>query len=139
MEKYKLFCNYCVLIVSCSQKNTMENNFNLLPNSPCQLCNSVGGELILSNSLYRIVHVLDPDYLGYIRLIINQHIKEMTDLSLSDRHEVFSALMSIERVLRDELNPDKINIATLGNMTPHVHWHIIPRYVNDKHFPNPIW
>lgn len=108
-------------------------------NSSCQLCNTLGGELITSNKLYRIVYISDTDYPGYIRLIVNEHIKEMTDLPATDCHKIFSAILLIEQVLRSELNPDKINIASFGNMTPHVHWHIIPRYINDKHFPNPIW
>ncbi|HXD50505.1 MAG TPA: HIT domain-containing protein, partial [Burkholderiales bacterium] len=33
----------------------------------------------------------------------------------------------------------KINLAAFGNMTPHLHWHVIPRNADDAHFPNPIW
>ncbi len=33
------------------------------------------------------------------------------------------------------LNPDKINIAALGNMVPHLHIHIIPRFINDPWWP----
>jgi diadenosine tetraphosphate (Ap4A) HIT family hydrolase len=25
------------------------------------------------------------------------------------------------------------------NMTPHLHWHVIPRYPDDAHFPSPVW
>ncbi len=53
--------------------------------------------------------------------------------------ELIKKIVQTEKVLRDLLNPDKINIASLGNMTPHLHWHIIPRYRNDSHFPNSIW
>ena len=53
--------------------------------------------------------------------------------------ELIKKIVHTEKVLRDLLNPDKINIASLGNMTPHLHWHIIPRYRNDSHFPNSIW
>jgi diadenosine tetraphosphate (Ap4A) HIT family hydrolase len=45
----------------------------------------------------------------------------------------------VEAALRPSLNPDKINLASLGNMTPHLHWHVIPRYANDATFPKPIW
>ena len=53
--------------------------------------------------------------------------------------ELIKKIAQTEKALRDLLNPDKINIASLGNMTPHLHWHIIPRYRNDSHFPNSIW
>jgi diadenosine tetraphosphate (Ap4A) HIT family hydrolase len=32
-----------------------------------------------------------------------------------------------------------MNLASLGNMTPHVHWHVIPRFEDDRHYPGPIW
>jgi diadenosine tetraphosphate (Ap4A) HIT family hydrolase len=32
-----------------------------------------------------------------------------------------------------------VNLASLGNITPHLHWHVIPRFADDPHFPNPIW
>jgi diadenosine tetraphosphate (Ap4A) HIT family hydrolase len=42
-------------------------------------------------------------------------------------------------VLRDALAPTKINLAALGNMVPHLHWHVIARFDWDSHFPQPIW
>lgn len=49
------------------------------------------------------------------------------------------AVYETESVLRDLMQPDKINLACLGNVVPHVHWHVIPRWKNDSHFPDPIW
>jgi diadenosine tetraphosphate (Ap4A) HIT family hydrolase len=45
----------------------------------------------------------------------------------------------VERVLREVLKPEKINLASLGNKTPHIHWHVIPRFETDIHFPETIW
>ncbi len=105
----------------------------------CILCKTDGEEILFTNNLFRIIHVNDSHYPGFIRLILNQHIAEMTDLEGKDAHQILSALLAIEKCMRDILNPDKINLASLGNMMPHLHWHIIPRYKNDRHFPNPIW
>ncbi len=105
----------------------------------CQLCTEVGGKQIYRNDLFRVVLVNDVSYPGFIRLIVNQHVKEMSDLSIEDSYSVFAALFKIETVIKKLYKPDKINLASLGNVVPHVHWHIIPRYNNDKHFPNPIW
>jgi diadenosine tetraphosphate (Ap4A) HIT family hydrolase len=41
--------------------------------------------------------------------------------------------------LRNLLNPAKINLASFGNQTPHLHWHVIPRFQDDRHFPQPVW
>ncbi len=50
-----------------------------------------------------------------------------------------NAVFAIEATLRELLHPDKINLASLGNVAPHLHWHVIPRYRDDRHFPAPIW
>ena len=105
----------------------------------CVLCNSNAENVIYNSVLFRIVLVTDEYYPGYLRLILNQHVKEITDLSIEDARVVFDALYKIESIVRQIYQPDKMNLASLGNVVPHLHWHIIPRYKNDRHFPNPIW
>lgn len=105
----------------------------------CVLCHEDGGQILFKNALYRIILVNDANYPGYLRIILNSHVKELTDLSDQDSIKVYEALLICERVVRDTMLADKINIASLGNVVPHLHWHIIPRYTNDLHFPNPIW
>ena len=48
-------------------------------------------------------------------------------------------VLATERALRQVVQPDKINLASLGNLVPHLHWHVIPRWKDDSHFPAPIW
>lgn len=105
----------------------------------CVLCNEDGGELIVQNKLFRIVYVSDKNYPGFVRLILNEHIVEQSDLNENNSIAVFKAIVAIEKTIRRIYSPDKINLASLGNVVPHLHWHIIPRYKNDTNFPNPIW
>jgi len=108
----------------------------------CELCNGDGGELIWRNDILRVVRVPGNEgdmYPGFCRVIWNMHIKEMSDLSASERNTLMEVVFTIEQVLRDTLKPEKINLASLGNMTPHVHWHVIPRYLDDVTYPKPIW
>lgn len=105
----------------------------------CVLCHEDGGLVLFKNSLYRIILVNDANYPGYLRIILNSHVKELTDLTYQDSVKVYETLLICERVVRDTMLADKINVASLGNVVPHLHWHIIPRYTNDLHFPNPIW
>ena len=105
----------------------------------CVFCHSVGGELLWQNDLCRIVLVDDPNYVGFCRVILNKHVKEMTDLSEAERLNIMQITFAVEQVLRDVLQPTKINLASLGNKTPHIHWHVIPRFENDVHFPETIW
>jgi diadenosine tetraphosphate (Ap4A) HIT family hydrolase len=52
---------------------------------------------------------------------------------------LMDVLWQVELVVRDVMQPDKINLASFGNMVPHLHWHVIPRYTDDVHFPQPVW
>lgn len=86
-----------------------------------------------------MVLVDDPHYPGFCRVILNRHIAEMTDLNENERQRLMKIVFVVEAAVREALRPDKINLASLGNMTPHLHWHVIPRFADDRHFPNPIW
>ena len=87
----------------------------------------------------RVILVEDADYPGFCRVIWNDHIKEMTDLPVQMRAELMNTVFAVESAVREVMQPEKINLASLGNMTPHLHWHVIPRHIDDKNFPNPIW
>ncbi|MFT3848408.1 MAG: HIT family protein [Propionivibrio sp.] len=106
---------------------------------PCELCAAAGGALLWRNPLCRIVSVGDPDYPGFCRVILNRHAAEMSDLSSDEQQELMRIVFAVEAVVRDVVKPDKINLASLGNLVPHVHWHVIPRWREDRCFPNPIW
>jgi diadenosine tetraphosphate (Ap4A) HIT family hydrolase len=105
----------------------------------CELCAAPGGRLIHDDGRLRAVVVDDPEYPGFVRVIWNAHVREVTDLGAADRAHLMRAVFAIEGVQREVLRPDKMNLASLGNVTPHLHWHLIPRHVDDAHFPGPIW
>src|SRR3954468_16591506 len=86
-----------------------------------------------------VILVDDAAYPGFCRVIWNAHVKEMSDLAPGDRMALNDAVWHVELALRDVMAPGKINVASLGNMTPHLHWHVIPRYADDAHFSNPVW
>jgi diadenosine tetraphosphate (Ap4A) HIT family hydrolase len=48
-------------------------------------------------------------------------------------------VFACESVLRELYQPEKVNLASFGNVVPHVHWHVIARFVDDAHFPDAIW
>ncbi|MFZ6750361.1 HIT family protein [Undibacterium sp. Ren11W] len=109
--------------------------------SSCELCVSVAGgsDLLHATEKWRVVLVDDANYPGFCRVIWNAHVKEMSDLSESERNEMMAVVWIVEQTIRDVMAPHKINLASLGNVVPHLHWHIIPRYQDDAHFPNPVW
>ncbi len=105
----------------------------------CELCKGGGGELLWKDSFCRVVGVDEPGFPGFCRVILGAHVREMTDLDGPDRERLMKVVLCVEEELRRLFEPDKMNLASLGNLTPHVHWHVIPRFAGDSHFPRPIW
>jgi diadenosine tetraphosphate (Ap4A) HIT family hydrolase len=105
----------------------------------CELCSQIGGDLLWQDAQLRVVHVTEPGYSGFCRVIWQAHVKEMTDLSEDDRLHLMEVVFAVEAVVREQLEPAKINLASLGNLVPHLHWHVIPRFADDPHFPQAIW
>ncbi|HUQ28676.1 MAG TPA: HIT family protein [Usitatibacter sp.] len=95
--------------------------------------------MLWQNDLCRVVRVDEPDYPGFVRVILKRHAREMADLSREEREALMDVVFAVEAAVRESMQPDKMNLASLGNMTPHVHWHVVPRFRDDRHFPNPIW
>jgi len=63
----------------------------------------------------------------------------MTDLDAASRSVLMSVVFAVEAAVRQCFAPDKINLASFGNVVPHLHWHVIPRWTDDRHFPEPVW
>lgn len=105
----------------------------------CYFCDNDGGEILWRSERCRVIVAQEPDYPGFCRVIWNDHVAEMTDLGESDRDYFMKVVYATEAAQRAVLEPEKINLASLGNLVPHLHWHVIARYRDDKHYPNPIW
>jgi len=99
----------------------------------CPLCNPKNENLIYKDDFLRVILVNEIP--GFVRVIINKHIKEFSELSDEETVKLISFIKRLEKGIIKALNPDKINIASLGNMVPHLHIHIIPRYINDPWWP----
>lgn len=105
----------------------------------CELCRSPGGLLVAQNGPWRAIRVDDEAFPAFYRLVHREHVAEMSDLAASERARCLELLVGIEQILREVLRPTKINLASLGNMVPHLHWHVIARFDWDSHFPHPVW
>lgn len=105
----------------------------------CELCHGAGGTLLWQNDLCRVVAVDEPGLPGFLRVVLQRHVREMTDLPAAERSRLMAVVFAVEDHVRQSLEPDKMNLASLGNATPHLHWHVIPRWRDDRHFPGPVW
>ena len=105
----------------------------------CILCREEGGRLVWRSEGWRLVHAGEAAFPGFYRLICNRHVAEWSDLAAEERQHAMEAVTLVEKLLREHLQPTKINLATLGNVVPHLHWHVIARFDWDSHFPAPVW
>ena len=108
--------------------------------SACPLCQADGGLLLHRDALLRVVRVTDtPAHPAFYRVILNAHVAEFSALRAPERQRLMDAVVAVEQVLIEQLRPSKINLASLGNVVPHLHWHVIARFADDAQFPAPIW
>ena len=105
----------------------------------CPLCQTIGGVLLWQGPQFRVIDAVDPAYPGFTRVVWTAHVVEMTDLSEQEQTALMRAVFLVESVQRNILQPHKINLAAFGNVVPHLHWDIIPRWEDDLHFPAPVW
>lgn len=106
---------------------------------PCPLCKAANETVLWHNDTLRVIDANDPLFPGFTRVIWQDHVKEMTELPPAERAVLMAVVWQVEQTLRNVLQPDKINLAQFGNMVPHLHWHVIPRWTSDSHFPDAIW
>ena len=79
-------------------------------------------------------------YRGYCQLIFDpRHVSRLDQLSHQEwtalAADLFIAQQAVVRVVR----PDHVNVESLGNIIPHLHWHIVPRFLDDPTWGAPIW
>lgn len=105
----------------------------------CPLCTDDGGASVWRGERLRVIRAEEAGFPAFYRVVWNAHVAEFSDLPAADRVHCMDAVVRVEQALRQHLSPTKVNIAALGNMVPHLHWHVIARFDWDSHFPSPVW
>lgn len=107
----------------------------------CVLCREDGGTLIWRGAGLRVIRADEPGWPAFYRVVWDAHVTEWSDLTAAQRQWCMDAVVAVEQALRTQLRPApaKINIASLGNMVAHLHWHVIARHGWDSHFPGSVW
>ncbi|WP_390346152.1 HIT family protein [Variovorax boronicumulans] len=105
----------------------------------CPLCDAPGGRVVFEGAKLRVIHAQEEGFPAFYRVVWQDHAAEFSDLDAADRVLCMEAVVRVEQCLRDALAPTKLNIAALGNMVAHLHWHVIARFDWDSHFPGSVW
>jgi diadenosine tetraphosphate (Ap4A) HIT family hydrolase len=105
----------------------------------CAFCDGIGGTLVFQSAKFRVIRASEAGFPAFYRLVWTEHVREFSDLPRADRYLCMDAVAQVEQLLRQHLQPAKVNLASLGNLVPHLHWHIVARFEWDSHFPSPLW
>jgi diadenosine tetraphosphate (Ap4A) HIT family hydrolase len=105
----------------------------------CALCEGPGGRVVFEGAKLRVIHAQEAGFPAFYRVVWRDHAPEFSDLGAADRALCMDAVALVEQCLREHLMPAKINLAALGNMVAHLHWHVIARFTDDSHFPGSVW
>ncbi len=94
---------------------------------------------ILDLSLCRLLLLNDANYPWMILVPMRNNISEIYQLNAVDQNQLMVESDVLSRFMVKQFNPDKLNIAALGNLVPQLHIHHIARYQDDPVWPAPVW
>ena len=81
----------------------------------------------------------EPADIPWVKIFTREPFKELTECPDTLRSRLWRVYETVERAMIDYFHPDKINMASFGNYVPRVHIHVMARFENDTHFPEPMW
>ncbi|MBC5781737.1 HIT family protein [Ramlibacter sp. USB13] len=105
----------------------------------CPLCDAAGGRVVVQAPKWRLVHAEEAGFPAFYRVVWQEHVREFSQLSAADRSDCMDVVVAVEQALIAQLQPAKVNVASLGNAVPHLHWHVVARFAWDSHFPGAVW
>ncbi len=108
----------------------------------CPLCGrraAAEHQLVWQDDRLHVVRVDEPGQPCFFRVVWNAHVAEISDLDPAGRAALWRVLLALETAIRRAVEPAKMNLASLGNQVPHLHWHVIGRWPDDPHFPASVW
>lgn len=91
-----------------------------------------------SLGLSELLMMNDSQY-PWLILVPRREAKEIYQLNAVDRQTLLDESCLIAQTLQNLYQPDKLNIAAIGNLVPQLHIHHVARYQTDKAWPAPIW
>ncbi len=96
--------------------------------------------LIVGNlPLSQLLMMNDSQYPWFILVPRRQSVREIFHLTEADRHQFINESCIVAEQMTAIYQPDKLNIAAIGNLVPQLHIHHVARYQNDIAWPAPIW
>lgn len=83
--------------------------------------------------------VNDRQYPWFILVPRQVAVRDVIDLSEAEQAQLWLESRELSLFLKSDYQPDKLNLAALGNMVPQLHLHHIARFQTDSSWPAPVW
>lgn len=99
----------------------------------------VGEHVVVRSQAWRLIRADAPGLPAFYRLIWAHHVREFSELPRAARLLIADVLAAVEAVLIGQIQPAKVNLASLGNQVAHQHWHIVARFEWDPYWPGSVW
>jgi len=118
---------------------------NLMSGAECPLCAPRPDETavwIKIRNLTVSTLYLDRNqtYRGHCQLVFDgRHVVGLENLTGEEFGSLMADLRAAARAIVETCQPDLMNYASLGNVMPHLHWHLVPRYATDPGWGGPIY
>ena len=90
-------------------------------------------------SLSRVILANDARFPWIVLVPEREDLVDLHDMAHADYNTLAREIRSTSKAMANLFSADKMNVATLGNMVPQLHIHIIARYRNDAAWPGPVW
>ena len=129
-------------MVACLMSSTFDQ---FLKGDGCPLCaprpdSNEHWDLVAKLSVSSLYLSASQTYRGQCQLIFDTRHASRPDQLSSDEWAAFSTdLHKAQGAVMRTVQPDHVNLESLGNVVPHLHWHILPRYRTDPRWGSPIW
>jgi diadenosine tetraphosphate (Ap4A) HIT family hydrolase len=111
-------------------------------NASCMACEGVWPSPAhwIADGVISTAYLFDDQFFpGWTVLMLKRHATELFHLSAEERHRLIDDVNALAEALMAVFHPAKLNYELLGNQLPHIHWHVIPRLVDDPAPRDPVW
>lgn len=118
--------------------NIDQSWYDRISGKSCKLCDELKrgdetsmGLVVSEMRVCRWILAKNQYIRGYSILVLAEHRIELFELDSETRHQFMDDISDVSRILSDTLSPIKINVEMQGNVVPHLHCHVKPRFAAD--------
>ena len=113
---------------------------------PCDICAQISQ--IETGNHPRLIAELSTGYAvlsesqffrGYTLFLCKSPAPDLEDLPRELRFQFLKEMALVSEAVFETVKPHKMNVESLGNVVPHLHFHLFPRFLSENEPQKPVW